>query len=258
MATAAYYQWVSAGKPLTPCIPIRQVVERLKLAFPKAAAKNLFSWYANDAHYEAEPAQDHTPFSQTGWPLPSPWYVVFATDIMHRPDLGVDCHKLFAYWIAEARAGRMRWLKYLIWQGKSYDVRNEWAPRSASGHFDHIHMSTRTDHQNTHLGTWSLIPEEDELDAKQAEQLASISDRVGYALAKGQSPAPRGWTADPDDTEPLWIVEFLTGIKASVDQIAAPVVTVDPEAIKQALLDPEVQAAIAKAVNDDAAARMAD
>ena len=248
MATAAYYQWVSVGKPLTPCVPIRQVVERLKVAYPKAAAKNLFSWYANDAHYEAEPAQDHTPFSQTGWPLPSPWYVVFATDIMHRPDLGVDCNVLFAYWIAEARAGRMRWLKYLIWQGKSYDVRNEWAPRSASGHFDHIHMSTRTDHRDTHLGSWSVTPEEENdlgtLDGQQGVWLYNTAMFAEYASRGADSYPARTGDNKPItvDLKPYW-----ERIAAEVAKNPVGTVTVDVD-----------EAAIAKAVNDDAAARLAD
>jgi N-acetyl-anhydromuramyl-L-alanine amidase AmpD len=95
------------------------------------------------------------------------------------------------------------------------------------------------------------------LDPEETAWVQSTSDRVGYALIKGE-PVKKNWTSDPDDVEDAWIVTFLRALDAKVDQIAAPVVTVDPEAIKQALLDPEVQAAIAKAVNDDAAARMAD
>lgn len=159
MAIAAYYAWNSAGRPLEPARPVRDIVERLKVAFPKGAAASLFSWYADEAHYQADHPQDHTPYSQTPWPVtPNPYPVVFATDVMHRPDLGVDCFKLFDYWIVEARAGRMPWCKYLIWEGWIYDVRAGWAPRGASDHFDHIHISTRTDHQNTTLGAWPLVP----------------------------------------------------------------------------------------------------
>lgn len=132
------------------------MVERLKVAFPRAA--HLFSWYADEAHYQAVPAQDHTPFSQTGWPKTSPEWWVFATDIMHRPDLGVNCDILFAYYLVEAKAGRMPWLKYIIWKGKIYDVRNGWKADDASGHFDHMHLSGRTDHRDTTLGQWSVTP----------------------------------------------------------------------------------------------------
>jgi hypothetical protein len=155
MPVAKYYVWDKAGRPITPAKPIREVVERLKVAYPRSGP---FSWYANEAHYQADKPQDHTPFSVTGWPIASPYPVVFATDIMHRPMEGVDCFRIFNYWIQEARAGRMPWLKYLIWQGKIYDVRNNWAAQPADDHFDHIHMSARTDYQNASLGSWILTP----------------------------------------------------------------------------------------------------
>jgi len=131
----------------------------MKAAFPRAAFT--FGWYANNTHYQAVPPQDHTPFSATGWPVASPKYWVFATDVMHRPDLGVDCGVLFPYWLAEAKAGRMPWLKYLIWQATIYDVRNNWQPQASSEHFDHIHLSARTDYQLKGLGGWSVIQEDD-------------------------------------------------------------------------------------------------
>lgn len=158
MPVLAYNRWLALGKPLEPAQPIRDVVDRMKVAYPKGDAADMFSWYANDAHYTAVPAEDHTPFSQTGWPLPSPQWWVFATDIGHRPDLGVDCNVLFAYWLSEAKAGRMPWLKYLIWQAKLYDVRNAWHPQANSDHFDHIHISARTDFKDIGLGSWSITP----------------------------------------------------------------------------------------------------
>ena len=173
MAVALYYAWDRLGRPLEPANPIREIVQRLRVAYPRAAAANLFSWYANEAHYQAEPPQDHTPYSATGWPLVSPQWVVFATDVMHRTDLGVNCFELFNYWITEARAGRMPWLKYLIWQGRSYDVRSKWVPKDAVGHFDHIHISARTDHQFTSLGTWELIPQEDDVTPDEHRMLAN-------------------------------------------------------------------------------------
>lgn len=158
MATSQYYAWDRAGRPLNPAQPIREFVGKLKVAFPKAAAAAQFSWYADNAHYQANYPEDHTPYSYSGWPIVNPYPYVFATDVMHRPDLGVDCSALFAYWIGEARAGRMPWLKYLIWQARVYSVRNGWQPVLNSGHHDHIHLSARTDHLNTSLGGWSVVP----------------------------------------------------------------------------------------------------
>lgn len=156
MAVAQYNVWVKAGRPLTPAKPIAEIVARLKVAFPHGGP---FSWFANESHYTAVPPGDHTPYSADGWKLkPSPYPIVFATDVMHQPTMGVDCFKLFDYWLAEAKAGRMPWLKYLIWQGHIYDARYNWAQQVSDDHFDHIHISTRTDYQNATLGEWSLVP----------------------------------------------------------------------------------------------------
>lgn len=156
MAVAAYFAWDKLGRPLTPAQPIREFVEKCKVAFPLAAAENLFSWYADDAHYQSNFPEDHTPYSVTGWPVPCPQWWVCATDVMHRPDLGVDCDVLVPYWIGEAKAGRMPWLKYVIWKAQLYDVRNGFKPVANSGHFDHSHVSSRTDHLETSLGGWSV------------------------------------------------------------------------------------------------------
>lgn len=217
MAVALYYAWDRLGRPLEPAQPIRDIVNRLKVAYPRAAAINLFSWYANEAHYQAEPPQDHTPFSATGWPLPSPQWVVFATDVMHRPDLGVDCFKLFNYWLAEAKAGRMPWLKYLIWQGKSYDVRSNWAAHTSVGHYDHIHISTRTDHEHTSLGTWELIPQEVDMTPEEHRMLANL-DRLNTAILFDTDNVTQ---LNGTDTRPFMIAQRLKELETKMDQVLA-------------------------------------
>jgi hypothetical protein len=156
MPVAMYYTWENQGRPWHAATPIREFIARLKLARPAGAG---YIWsLGNQEHLEAVPAQDHTPYSQTGWPSNSPYPVVFACDVSHQPNSGLDCYVLFDYWITEARAGRMPWLKYLIWRAKRYDVRNNWSPVSSSGHFDHIHLSGRTDYEFYGLGGWSVVP----------------------------------------------------------------------------------------------------
>lgn len=247
MAVAAYYQWDSLGRPLEPAQPIRDVVERMKVAYPSAAST--FSWYANEAHYTANPPQDHTPFSATGWPNASPEWWVFATDIMHNPQLGVDCNVLFQYWITEARAGRMPWLKYIIWQAKLYDVRNQWRPQSNSGHFDHIHMSARTDFQHTGLGSWSLTPGGD-MDVNQNAKLDAIFNAW---------PTVKLDTTGDGKVDTAFPVPLTARLDAIDAKLADPVpVEVDAAAVAAALIaDPTFLPALAKAVNDDAAARLA-
>ena len=57
--------------------------------------------------------------------------------------------------------------------------------------------------------------------------------------------------------KPYWPVATLIDIKAAVAGLSVPApAPVDPATLKAVLMDPEVLAAIAKAVNNDAAARL--
>lgn len=155
MAAKEYSQWNALGRPVTPAQPIRELVAKYKTAFPKG---KFFGWGANEEHYTANPPQDHTPFSYDGWPLVSPHWFVFATDIMVS-DVGQSTMQAIVdYMLREARAGRLPWLKYIIWQAKIYDVRHGWVAQLSSGHYDHAHFSVRTDAQFTSLGDWSILP----------------------------------------------------------------------------------------------------
>lgn len=237
MASVAYAQWVAAGRPLQPARPVRDVVDRMKVAHPKAATKNLFSWYANDAHYQAVPPQDHTPFSATGWPGPSPRWWVFATDIMHRPDLGVDCAVLFPYWLGEAKAGRFPSLKYIIWQAKLYSVQNNWNPQGNSDHYDHIHLSFRTDYQNTSLGSWSLVPGgDDDMQFFQAEdQSAGRMNGCTYEFAP-DLPTLLKWQAKYPTAPRLKVTktELLSGVYGREIGPSAPVPPVPGQGVTEA------------------------
>ncbi len=154
---ASFASWDAAGRPLTPAQPIEEFVAGLKAAFPSHA--NEFGWLSNDTHYEELPPQDHTPYSSDGWPLPDPEWVVFATDVMNTAVGGAEENqKLFAYWLGEAKGGRAPWIKYLIWRATIYDVRFRFEPQENSGHFDHIHVSARTDYEHHSLGDWPVVP----------------------------------------------------------------------------------------------------
>ncbi|HET8683486.1 MAG TPA: hypothetical protein VFM54_16695, partial [Micromonosporaceae bacterium] len=173
MATQAYHDWVAAGSPWRPARPVQELRAKLLAAgVPPAHVGTI----GDDAHLQAAYPQDHTPYSRTGWPLAHPYPLVTALDLTHAPGVpgGVDCDQVAAYWLGAARAGRMPWLKYLIWQGHRYDVRHGWVPVTASGHYDHIHLSVRTDHVNTALGDWPALPTGGDMDATQAAQLAEL------------------------------------------------------------------------------------
>lgn len=114
-------------------------------AYPRPAQ----GWYADDAHYFADWPEDHTPFSMTDWPVECPRWVVFALDVMTGRDLTVDVlDQLVAYWLTEARAGRMPSLKYLIFHNRIYLVWRDFVADEYRGEWhSHAHLSFRTDYE---------------------------------------------------------------------------------------------------------------
>lgn len=264
MPAAVYYSWDRAGRPLEPAQPIRDMVDRLKVAYPRAASAHLFGWYADESHYQAVPPQDHTPYSQTGWPLPSPQWVVFATDVMHRKDLGVDCAVLFSYWIGEARAGRMPWLKYIIWEAKLYTVRTGWRAEANTGHYDHIHLSARTDHRTTSLGAWSVVPMGDDVTLENPDKawVNNSADGIARLTRMDDTAQYQNSTGVEGPVEENKLVTAIKRLGSDVTELKArpPVQSapVDPATLKAALLDPEVLAAIGKAVIDEDHRRSAE
>lgn len=155
MSTAAYRDWVRKGRPWENCLPVRDFVVALQLA---GWTQGSLGTIGDEAHLQAERPQDHTPFSVTGWPGEHPYPLILALDVMHSPAEGRDVAPLFDYWLYEARMGRQPWLKYMVWRAMRYDVRNNWNPVAASGHWDHAHLSFRTDHARAGLAGWRVTP----------------------------------------------------------------------------------------------------
>ncbi len=226
-----YQTWNGQGRPILPSASIRDQVTRLKATYPRAA--HLLGWYANETHYRANPPQDHTPYSTDQWPLKvaANYPYVFATDIAHRPDLGLDCWPLFRYWLAEARAGRTPWRKYIIWQAKLYDVRNGWREQQSSGHYDHVHLSDRTDYRTTGIGSWSPTPR---------GTVLYLDDSAEGGHQRSQLNNIHNWSG-----------EGVTLTREIAALVRAPTpVTIDPATLATALATPEFLNAIAKRVAD--------
>lgn len=228
MAAAMLRVWESQGRPWRLCTPLLDMVGRLKVAYPRL----VYGTLGDDAHLNAVPPEDHTPFSATGYPKTSPYPVVHALDVMHHPESGVDAGKLFAYWLGEAKAGRMPWLKYLIWQATIYDVRFGWRPQPSGGHFDHVHLSSRTDAESTHLGDWSPIPplpeEDDDMHmVGSGASDGSIYVAPGFAAPSGKAAAfPLG----PDLFAAYKAAGFkLVSLPAGMTVAACPVYDINPQ-----------------------------
>lgn len=161
MATREYHEWVADGRPWKLARPAREMKDRMVAAGWPAKEIGTLGADTKD-QLQNDPPKDHCPFSSTGWPVKHPYPYVTALDYMHRPEKGLDCNKLFAYRIAEARAGRTPWTKYLIWKATLYHARDGFLPQESSKHFDHIHESIRSDWVDKSIGDWSPLPEEDD------------------------------------------------------------------------------------------------
>lgn len=144
MASAAYYDWINKGSPFTLAYPCADLQKALQ-----AAGYTVYA-YPNRDHLLAEPPEDHTPFSATGWPIVSPFGYGHAIDIMPRTG-PMSIADLARRIIAQKRANvpGTRWIKYLNWtdeSGVAYHVswQPDYASRSSSDK-GHIHISGRSD-----------------------------------------------------------------------------------------------------------------
>lgn len=154
MATAAYNRWVADGRPFRLATPVSMYRNAFYAAgWPNGSVGTI----GDEAHLQASTPKDHCPFSFTGWPLAHPYPYVTAIDVSHGVSRETTLDNTVLYWISEARAGRTPWVKYIIYKGSSWDVRNNWERRSAEGHYDHAHVSMRTDHISTSIGPWRVV-----------------------------------------------------------------------------------------------------
>lgn len=145
MATSAQHrQWVRSGS-------------NYKVAYPIAALRDTLRGYGytvydmgNTEHLDHIPPEDHTPFSETGWPIKTPYGWVTAGDIMPDGDVPLTLQELGAQLFADVNNGLLPWVKYMNWGPTSNRaaVHDSWQPghaRRTSSDTGHIHISSRSD-----------------------------------------------------------------------------------------------------------------
>lgn len=154
MATQAYYDWIKAGRPYTLARPVRALRDRLR-----AYGYTVYD-YPNTDHQQAEPPEDHTPYSATGWPVASPRWYGMALDVMpsSRTDLP-DWRDVADQMFRDKQAGlaEIAWLKYMNRElpGTRTCVQDRWQPthvRRSSNDTGHIHGSCRSDFHLSAVG----------------------------------------------------------------------------------------------------------
>jgi hypothetical protein len=140
VATQAYWDWVARGRAYRLATPISELKAK-----GRAAGVGWLGDLGNESHLQASTPEDHTPFSATEWPVSLSGYVVCAIDWVD----GAHSDRL----LADARAGRAPWLKYLNFRGRNYSVRRGWQSQPNPDH--HLHISIRSDWADRSIGSYN-------------------------------------------------------------------------------------------------------
>jgi hypothetical protein len=144
MTSAQHRRWIESGLTWQLARPLLALRDRLR-----SYGYTVYD-IGNTEHLDHSPPEDHTPYSETGWPIPTPYGWVTAIDIMPPPGGLPSLQALGAQVFADKEAGRAPWLKYMNW-GPTSDqvaVQDSWEPdhyRRSSSDTGHIHISARSD-----------------------------------------------------------------------------------------------------------------
>lgn len=144
MATEAYYRWKAAGSPYNRALPTLQTCDVVR-----GHGFTVYD-YPNEAHQLADPAEDHTAYSETGWPVKSREWWGHAIDIMPN-DSVCPLPRLAHQIIADKDNGvpGTKWIKYINWTDENGDCwHTSWQPDKRtvrSSDKGHIHVSGRSD-----------------------------------------------------------------------------------------------------------------
>lgn len=151
MASTYYFQWLALNKPYTlirPARDLQRIIRRYGITV----------WdYPNEAHQKADPPEDHTPYSATGWPGANTRWNARGLDVMPRAQTNAgraENAAIAEQIIADKDAGvpGTEWIKYLNYtdlDGNCWHV--SWQPAkrvTRSTDRDHIHVSGRSDMDN--------------------------------------------------------------------------------------------------------------
>lgn len=148
MTSWQHAKWLAAGGHWQVAEPILQLV--IILRYHGYTVYTL----GDKGHLDHVPPEDHTPYSETGWPIATPYGWVTACDIMPPPaKLGLpSLQELGDVLTTDRQAGlkAASWIKYVNWGpvDNRHAVHDSWMPkfhRKTSGDVGHVHLSCRSD-----------------------------------------------------------------------------------------------------------------
>lgn len=142
---SGYTDWLHIGQNWSPAAPVNDLCRRLRGYGYTVYIRG------NTAHLQANPPEDHCPYSSTGWPIASPRWIVFALDIMAPGADLPDLPALGAQMTLDRNTGvaGAAPIKYMNWSPRGGSCRHEaWDPThrvTSSSDVGHIHVSMRSD-----------------------------------------------------------------------------------------------------------------
>jgi len=151
MASQGYYEWVAAGRPYALIRPVAKTQANIR-----RHGITVYD-YPDESHLKADPPEDHTSFSETGWPGPNARWKARGIDIMPRADTeeARDENTAIAIQMIHDRDTGYpgaQWIKYINYtddDGKCWHVK--WQPNkvvTSSTDSGHVHASGRSDVDN--------------------------------------------------------------------------------------------------------------
>jgi peptidoglycan hydrolase-like protein with peptidoglycan-binding domain len=139
--TQDYYDWVKNGEHWYAARPVNDMQKTLEgLGYTVYVI-------GDQNHLRADPPEDHTPFSRTGYPVSTPKGVVTAFDVMPKNGNMADLAHLGRLIVAAREAGltQASFIKYINWTDENGNVFHySWEPGESKSHSSdagHIHVS---------------------------------------------------------------------------------------------------------------------
>lgn len=206
-------------------------------------ARAEIGWIAGPDHRQSGPH-----FPERPAPPGNPVDEVDAIDVPHAPERGLDCFDL----TEQLRLSRDDRLQLVIFHGQQFS--SYWKDgippftwrdyNEEDQHTDHAHIQTNDSRSGNRSRPWQIS-----LGGIMAD---SIDVQVANYRLDAQAYGSETVRGGPKKGEPMWVVAALNKLLNRPQVVAGPV---DAAALKAVMKDPEVLAAVAKAVNDEYDAR---
>lgn len=169
--------WKADGSPHHNATPIQELFAEFERRHGKGS--DLCWTLGNAAHLAANPPEDHTPYSHTGWPGASPYPYVLALDFA-----GLHFATAGAYWVALKRKSLAPWVKYINLNNTHY----AWEPTEKLTHSSddpgHVHLSIRSDWAHSSIATgWpNLVSGSTGVNVQRLQDLLNLQSNAGLSV----------------------------------------------------------------------------